>query len=320
MECYERGILTEKDTDGLKLEWGNPDVILKMIEKIAKREGIGNILADGVRRASRVVGRGSEKFAIEIKGQEVPMHDVRAYHGLSLTYALSNRGACHTHDITLMVEMGNSKYPEVGIKNYPPLSSENKPENAIKAQNFGMVYSSAVMCYFPVSILSVEDICNALNAVCGWNFTLEDLMKTGERIWYLKRGINNLCGVRKKDDDLPERLKNPYLEGTLPGLEKIVNLMMKMKPPKSPKIRKRVNDFIYNVLFPNMHKTVKILNSLSFFGKRKMKRNPYLVVPEFEKMLSKYYKLRRLNENGIPEEKKLEELGLYELKEKLKNL
>lgn len=320
MECYESGILTDKDTDGLKLDWGNPDIILKLIEKIAKREGLGNILSEGTRRASKIVGKGSEKFAMEVKGQEVPMHDVRAYHGLALTYAISSRGACHTHDINLMVEMGNSKYPEVGIKSYSPLSSQNKAENSVKAQNLGMLYSSAVMCYFVISILSVNDLCESLNAVTGWDFTLEKLMKTGERIWYLKRGINNLCGVRKRDDDIPERLKNPYLEGTLPGLEKIVNLMMKMKPPKSPRIRKKANDFIYNILFPNMNKTVKILNSLSFFGKRKMRKNPYLVVPEFEKMLSEYYRLRRLKENGIPEEEKLLELGLNELKEELKKL
>jgi len=96
IECAEVEIL--KDTNYLKLSFGDADVILKLIEKIAKREeGIGDLLADGSKKASKKIGNDSEKFLVEVKGLEVPMHDPRAFHGLGLAYAVSNRGACHVN-------------------------------------------------------------------------------------------------------------------------------------------------------------------------------------------------------------------------------
>jgi aldehyde:ferredoxin oxidoreductase len=119
MECYEKGLLTKKDTDGLELTWGNHAAELELIEKIARREGIGDLLAEGVTRAAMKIGRGAEEFALTIKGQELPMHEPRGKKGVGLSYAVSNRGACHLqmieHDDAW--EIPENMVPEVGLVN-----------------------------------------------------------------------------------------------------------------------------------------------------------------------------------------------------------
>lgn len=319
MECWEKEILTKEECDGLELKFGNPDVILTLIEKIAKREGIGNLLADGVKRASQKIGKNSDKFALHIRGLECPMHDPRAYHGLALTYSLSPRGACHTNDMNLMIEMGVAKYPEISIKGgYKSLSYEGRPQFTVKSQNFGMIYSSAVMCYFVASMLSCNDVLDMINTTCGWNITLEELMEIGERIWHLKRGINYLCNKDDaKEDGIPERIRNPYQEGSLPGIEKIVVKLTSTKPPKNPKIRKFINNFTYDVVFPKMKHIVRFIGKLSILGRRRLAKNPFLVVPDIDRMLKEFYALRDLTPDGKVKKEKLISLGLQELAEKI---
>lgn len=116
MECYEKGIVTKDICNGLDLTWGNYKAMIRLIEKIAKREGIGDILAEGVARASKKIGGGSEEFALHIKGQEVPMHEPRGKKGVGLSYAVSNRGACHLqceHDD--LFESDEWLCPEIGL-------------------------------------------------------------------------------------------------------------------------------------------------------------------------------------------------------------
>lgn len=318
-ECYENNLLIKSDIDGLDLRFGNIDTMLTLIEKIAQREGLGNILADGVRRAAQKIGKGADKFALEIRGLEQPMHDPRAYHGLALTYATSPRGACHTNDMNLMIEMGISKYPELSIKGgYSSLSSERKADVTVKSQNLGMIYSSAVMCYFVVSMLSADDIRDMIKVVCGWDISLDEMMKIGERIWHLKRGINTLCNPNDYTlDKLPERIKNPYLEGSLPGIEKIVAKLTSTKPPKHPRIRKKMNDFTYNVLFPRMKYIVRFINKINILGRRRLIKNPFLVVPDMDKMLKEFYELRGLTNEGRVKKGKLKDLGLDDLLNKV---
>ena len=318
MECVDAGIIDKDSCDDLEIKFGNKEVILKLIEKIAKREGIGDLLAEGVRGASKKLGKGSEKFAIHIHGLEMPMHDPRAYHGLALSYATSSRGACHTHDINLMVEMGVSKYPEISIKGgYDPISSKYKSDLTVKSQNYGQVYSSAVMCYFVASILSAKDVLDMINCVQGWEWDLDKMIKTGERIWYLKRSINYLNGMKKEDEDLPERIKKPYIEGTLPGFEKLVVKMTSIKPPKNPRIRRLINNFIYDKIFPKIKYLVRRLDKLELPGRKRLRKNPFLVVPEFSKMKEEFYNLRSLDNDGKPKRSVLENLGLKEVAEKL---
>ncbi|MDP2971034.1 MAG: aldehyde ferredoxin oxidoreductase C-terminal domain-containing protein, partial [Deltaproteobacteria bacterium] len=114
-ECYEKGIISRRDTDGLELTWGNIDPALKLIEMITERKGIGGILAEGTREAARILGKGTQEFTVEVKGLEAPMHDPRGWHGMGLGYAVSTRGACHLQHMTLYVEQGMSAYPETGL-------------------------------------------------------------------------------------------------------------------------------------------------------------------------------------------------------------
>ncbi|MDB4444592.1 aldehyde ferredoxin oxidoreductase C-terminal domain-containing protein, partial [bacterium] len=101
MACYERGLLTSQDADGMKLAWGDMDVVLSLLDKIAHRQGFGDLLADGTRRAAEKIGGNAHEFAVHVKGLEAPVHDPRAFHGLGLAYAYANRGglphATHRH-------------------------------------------------------------------------------------------------------------------------------------------------------------------------------------------------------------------------------
>ena len=95
MECYENGLITKDDTDGVELTWGNGDAVIEMIHKIGRREGFGDVLADGAMRAAQKIGKGSERFAIHVKGQEFPMHEPRGKRSLTLAYSVSPTGADH---------------------------------------------------------------------------------------------------------------------------------------------------------------------------------------------------------------------------------
>ena len=106
IDCFENGLITEDDTEGVKLTWGNVDGVIKMVEKIARREGFGDVLAEGSRGAAKKIGKNAADFAVEVKGLEAPMHDPRGFHGMGLAYAMSNRGACHLQHMDLFVEQG----------------------------------------------------------------------------------------------------------------------------------------------------------------------------------------------------------------------
>ncbi len=226
IECAEAGIL--KNTNGLKLSFGDADAILKLVEMIAKRDkGIGNLLADGSKKASKKIGKESEKFLVEVKGLEVPMHDPRAFHGLGLEYAISNRGACHVNSYQMFVELGQAFYPEIGLEGpYEGMESMGKARIVAITQNLGSIFNSTNICSLLGISFSATDILNSLSYSTGFNYTLEDMMKIGERIWYLKRGINNLLGIKRQDDRLPEKILIPTTEGAAAGSVPDIELML----------------------------------------------------------------------------------------------
>ncbi|MBU2597984.1 MAG: aldehyde ferredoxin oxidoreductase C-terminal domain-containing protein, partial [Actinobacteria bacterium] len=228
IECYEKGIIGKSDTDGLKLKWGDGEAVLNLVKMIAKRDkGIGNVLADGSKKASKKIGKDSEKFLVEVKGLEVPMHDPRAFHGLGLEYAISNRGACHVNSYQMFVELGQAFYPEIGLEGpYEGMDSTGKARIVSITQNLGSILNSANICSLLGISFSVTDILNSLNYSTGFDYTLEDMMKIGERIWYLKRGINNLLGIKREDDRLPEKILTPVTEGAAAGLVPDIKLML----------------------------------------------------------------------------------------------
>ena len=113
IECFENGLITEADTDGLKLTWGNSEAIVAMTEKIAKKEGFGAVLAEGSAKAAETIGENAADFLTTVKGLEAPMHDPRSAHGYGLAYGVSPRGACHEASLNFNVEGGAMYIPEI---------------------------------------------------------------------------------------------------------------------------------------------------------------------------------------------------------------
>jgi aldehyde:ferredoxin oxidoreductase len=223
MECYEKGLLTKKDTDGLELTWGNHATELQLIEKIARREGIGNLLAEGVARAAGKIGRGAEKLVLAVKGQELPMHEPRGKKGLGLSYAVSNRGACHLqmidHDDSW--EMPQNMFPEAGfVKPADRLDTSIDKVRLVKAaEDWKSMVDSLTLCQvdsFPGGP-TPEVIFGIVNSVTGWNMKPAELVKIGERVINLCRAFNVREGFSRKDDTLPQRLSDPLPDGQYRG-------------------------------------------------------------------------------------------------------
>lgn len=236
MECYEKGLLTKGDTDGIELTWGSQNAIFDLLEKIRKREGIGDLLADGVKVASEKIGRGSDRFAIHVKGLELPMHDPRAFASWAIAFATANRGACHNQAITYGIERGVT-YPDIGIGQSLDrfVSDESKSRITKIMQDFYSILESLVVCKFVLyGGLRLTHLAKFLNAVTGWETSVEELMKTGERLYNLNRVFNVRCGISRKDDVLPWRIANePFADGGakghLPVLEKMLDPYYEMR-------------------------------------------------------------------------------------------
>ncbi|MBE0478099.1 aldehyde ferredoxin oxidoreductase family protein [Candidatus Aerophobetes bacterium] len=228
MECYEKGLLSRKDTDGLDLTWGNHKAMVKMVEKIGQREGIGDILAEGSKRAAEKIGKETEKFALHVKGLEVPMHDSRAFNSWALVYATSNRGACHISAPAYWIERGIT-FPAIALdKPLDRFDAERKAFLVKTFQDFCEVMESLVMCKFSLCAgIQPPHITQLLNLATGWNMDINELMRVGERGFNLKRTINTKLGVSRKDDLLPARLSIPHQEGGARGyvvdLEKMLD-------------------------------------------------------------------------------------------------
>jgi len=239
MECYQNGLITMKDSEGLDLTWGNHKSLVQLVEKIARREGIGDLLAEGVKRASEKIGGGAEEFAMHVKGLELPMHEVRGMKGHGLAYATSNRGACH-----LQVETDDmfEEYlcPEIGIdeKAFPRkcrdklyAGQEKVKLNKIIGDLFAL-FDSLVVCkwtVYPCGGTKITTLNEIIAAATGWNVTIDELMKTGERIFNLCRAFNVREGMTRKDDTLPKRFTEPLPEGPYKGEafpEKVLEKML----------------------------------------------------------------------------------------------
>jgi aldehyde:ferredoxin oxidoreductase len=210
--------------------------MIELLEKIRKREGIGDLLADGVKVASEKIGSDSEKFAIHVKGLELPAHDPRAFASWAIAYATANRGACHNQAITYGVERGVT-YPDIGINKSLDrfVSDESKSRITKIMQDFYSVLESLVVCKFVLyGGLRLTHLTKLLNAVTGWDMDNAELMKTGERLYNLNRIFNVKCGISRKDDTLPWRVaKEAFLDGGakghLPDLEKMLDPYYNMR-------------------------------------------------------------------------------------------
>ncbi|MEM2004506.1 MAG: aldehyde ferredoxin oxidoreductase family protein [Zestosphaera sp.] len=217
-EAREKGLVGDELVEGMRIEWGNHETYLKLIKMTAFREGIGDALAEGAREASRRFGRGAERIALHVKGLEVPAHNPRLYKSLGLSYATSNRGACHLQGSPMFAERGIVT-PEYGIT-APPKTPEERVNTVIIHQNMAMIIDSATICKFGThGVADFNLIADVWNSVTGMRWDRHDILKAGERIWYLERIYNYLVGFTNRDDSLPDRfLMEPVNEGGAKGL------------------------------------------------------------------------------------------------------
>jgi aldehyde:ferredoxin oxidoreductase len=227
MECYEHGIITRETAGGLDLTWGNVDAVIELIHRIGRREGeLATLLGEGVKRAAATLGKGAERFALHVKGQELPMHDPRGKKGLSLAYAISPTGADHMeapHD-PLYAGFHPQGHPlgVLGlIEPLDPLVLDGRKVRAFYVtQQVWSAYNSVGMCDFvgaPLNAMQLEPMIDYINAVTGWNMSLYELMKVGERNNTLARLFNVREGFTPDDDVLPARLHEGIGNGALKG-------------------------------------------------------------------------------------------------------
>lgn len=206
-EAFEKGILTENDTGGLRLEWGSTEVVFKLVSDIAYRRGLGSILSEGVKNASAIVGKGSESFALHVKGLEVPYHDPRIWKSVGLVYATSNRGACHLQGMTYHVDRGAVKLPEYGITE-PPKTPDERARAVIVTQNLCAFLDSAGLCKFgTLGVVDFDLVARVWTAATGITIDKNEILVIGERVWYSTRILNYLLGLSNSDDTLPHRFR-----------------------------------------------------------------------------------------------------------------
>jgi len=229
MECFEKGLITSKELDGGQLRWGNPDDVLAMMEKIAKRQGFGDVLAEGSRGAAKKIGKNAEDYTVEIKGLEFPMYDVRGSHGHGLSFMTSTRGACHVQSTIGSIEQNwVFTWTDVGITgSYDAKAPEGKGELNVTGESLDILTNSATLCRFGLMSISITDLAEALKAATGFDYDLDEIMECGRRIWMLLRGLNNLMGVTAADDRMPKRILTPHTDGPVAGSVPNVELMLK---------------------------------------------------------------------------------------------
>jgi aldehyde:ferredoxin oxidoreductase len=227
MECYEYGIVTSKELGGLKMEWGNSNAALEMIEMIVHRKGIGNLLAEGARKASEAIGRGSEKYVMDVKGLGLDSRDPRGSKGWALGYAVSSRGADHCRHLMLDFTTGRSKEPSwlkeeiKGFKGLDRLSEEGKAEIYKYYEDVRAFQNCLEVCCFAFESKDVawnKVLAEMYNSVTGLDLSANDVMTIGERVVNLERVYNLREGLTRKDDSLPDRfLKEPMEIGASEG-------------------------------------------------------------------------------------------------------
>lgn len=205
MECYEKGLLTKGDMDGMDLRFGNADGMLEILTKITYREGIGDLLSEGVKHAAQKIGKDSDSFAMHTKGLGFAGYDVRGIKGMGLSFAVSNRGACHLRSSSYVAEV-EGFFPPLGIKDQNRLNIQEKGSMVTLLEDYQSVLDSLVVCKFYRSFFTPNELGEIGELITGRSFSGQDLMKIGERITNRERLFNCREGISRKDDTLPKRV------------------------------------------------------------------------------------------------------------------
>jgi len=221
MECFEKGLLTKEQTDGLELNFGEGELVVELVEKIARREGIGDLLAKGTKTVSEALGQGSEKFAMHVKGLELPAYDSRAAKITGLGYVTANRGGDHMTgyiqgptfiDIPFLIVDDSS------IRD-PFQANPEEAHVLVEMENALTVLDAFGGCKFMGMLLPANELIELYEHATGWRLTNEDFRKAGERIYNLTRAVCVREGASRADDVLPERLMvQPIPEGPAEGM------------------------------------------------------------------------------------------------------
>ena len=219
MELYEMGVITDEDTGGVALKFGSAEALTAMTELTGRNEGFGQILGLGSKRLCEKYGH--PELSMSVKGQEFPAYDPRGIQGMGLTYATSNRGACHLRSYTVASEI-------LGIpEKTDPLATEGKAGLVKAFQDATAAVDSTGLCLFTTFAWSLDDFYPQVDAACEGEWTLDRLVEVGERIWNLERKFNLEAGFTGKDDTLPKRLlkeaaKTGPAEGKVSGLKEML--------------------------------------------------------------------------------------------------
>ncbi|HOF78656.1 MAG TPA: aldehyde ferredoxin oxidoreductase family protein, partial [Smithellaceae bacterium] len=222
MEAYEKGHLTNEQTDGISLKWGDMETVVnRILPAMAARSGkLGALLSMGSAAAARAIGGQSIEYTAQSKGLEAPMHDPRGGHGHAVAYAVSPRGACHVQTAMHFMETGACNYPEIGFEfDLEALTHEKKAETMVLAAAIGSIENSACLCQFADRSLTLPEIVELINAAAGYGYDVSSMMEAGLRIFHLKRCINYRFGLNASNDDLTPRLKEPARDGYTAGIE-----------------------------------------------------------------------------------------------------
>ena len=201
IECYENGIISNADTDGLELRWGDHEAIIEMTGRLARREGFGEVLADGVRKAAEQIGRGAEELAIHIHGQEVPMHDPKRFANFTTAY-FEATPARHTQGSYGYSPASGLEFPAFDRKSMSGRGEANK-----MGSDLLHVINCAGLCLLGYGFMDFSAIPEFLNSATGWNLGLEDLLKIGERVANLRQAFNAREGISIRDFKFPGRVQ-----------------------------------------------------------------------------------------------------------------
>ena len=215
MEAAEKGLLTKFDLGGLDVGFHNPACAPELLRRIAHREGVGDLLAEGVAKASAIVGQGAEEFAIHVKGMEPPAYDVRGLKTLALGFAVSPRGACHLKSGGYLVDLSGSFGPFEDVDRF---SAEGRGEMVMYLEDLFVAYDCLGVCKFSRKLYEVADLADTVRLMTGRELTVEEMFRVGERVTAIRRLFNCREGFTRKDDTLPWRVMNePIKEGPSKG-------------------------------------------------------------------------------------------------------
>jgi aldehyde:ferredoxin oxidoreductase len=213
IECYEKGLITRQDTDGIEMAWGNHKSIVAMLDKLARREGFGHIIADGVKKAAERIGKGSEKYAMHIHGEEYAAHDPRRGYNFAAAYKMDATPGRHTRD-SGMAFAGLEKPP------FDPTSFTGRAPAQKVGMSFFHVIDSSGCCHFVIGATQkVDALLDFMKAATGWDLTMPEVLKTGERIANIRHCFNIREGLNVMEYRSPDRMvgKPPLTAGPTAG-------------------------------------------------------------------------------------------------------